>query len=112
MTENPNWWKEGVFYQIYPRSFYDTNGDGIGDMPGITQKLDYLAWLGIEGVWISPFFESPMDDFGYDITDYLNVDPIFGTLNDFDAMMAKATALGLKIVLDLVPNHTSYKHPW
>ena len=112
MSENLNWWKEGVFYQIYPRSFYDSNDDGIGDLPGITQKLDYLKWLGIEGLWLSPFFESPMDDFGYDITDYLNVDPIFGTLNDFDTMMAKSNELGLKIILDLVPNHTSYKHPW
>ena len=106
------WWKSGVIYQIYPRSFADSDGDGIGDLKGITGKLDYLSDLGIDGVWISPFYPSPMVDFGYDITDQTGVDPIFGTLEDFQRLLGKAHRLGLKIVLDFVPCHTSDQHPW
>jgi alpha-glucosidase len=106
------WWKRGVIYQVYPRSFQDANGDGIGDLPGIARRLDYLAWLGVDAVWISPFYPSPMADFGYDVADYCDVDPVFGTLADFDALVERAHDLGLKIILDLVPNHTSDRHPW
>ena len=107
------WWQKGVIYQIYPRSYRDANGDGIGDLPGITEKLDYLAdTLGIDAIWLSPFYPSPMVDFGYDVSDYTNVDPIFGTLADFDALIAAAHGRGLKVVIDFVPNHTSDQHPW
>jgi alpha-glucosidase len=106
------WWRGAVIYQIYPRSFCDTNGDGIGDLPGITRKLDYVASLGVDGIWLSPFFTSPMADFGYDVSDYCAVDPIFGTLADFDALVARAHALGLKVIIDQVYCHTSDQHPW
>lgn len=106
------WWRGAVIYQIYPRSFADTNGDGIGDLPGITAHLEHVARLGADAVWISPFFVSPMEDFGYDVADYRDVDPIFGTLADFDAMLARAHALGLKVIIDLVLSHSSDKHPW
>ena len=106
------WWQNAVIYQVYPRSFYDSNGDGIGDLRGIAQKLDYIAKLGVDGVWISPFFQSPMIDFGYDISDYRAVDPIFGTLADFDALLEKAHSLGLKILIDQVLSHTSDQHAW
>lgn len=106
------WWRGAVFYQIYPRSFLDTNGDGIGDLKGIAEKLDYVAGLGVDGVWISPFLKSPMKDFGYDISDYRAVDPVFGTLEEFDKLLKKAHKLGLKIIMDLVLNHTSDQHPW
>jgi alpha-glucosidase len=106
------WWRNGVIYQIYPRSFQDANGDGIGDLNGIRQRLGYVAALGVDAIWISPFFPSPMADFGYDVADYCDVDPRFGTLTDFDALMAEAKAFGLRVVLDLVPNHTSDQHPW
>lgn len=106
------WWRGKVFYQIYPRSFMDSNGDGIGDLPGITAKLDYVADLGVEGVWISPFFTSPMKDFGYDVSDYWDVDPVFGTLEDFDRLVARAHELGLKVIIDQVYSHTSDQHPW
>ncbi|MDZ4767847.1 MAG: alpha-amylase family glycosyl hydrolase [Chloroflexota bacterium] len=106
------WWQRGIVYQVYPRSFKDSDGDGVGDLPGITEKLDYLAWLGIDAVWISPIFQSPMADFGYDVSDYRDIHPLFGTLADFDALLAKAHALGLRVILDLVPNHTSDQHPW
>jgi alpha-glucosidase len=106
------WWKGAVFYQVYPRSFLDTNGDGIGDLNGITEKLDYIASLNVDGVWISPFFPSPMKDFGYDVSNYRDIDPIFGTLTDFDALLARAHALDLKIIIDLVLSHTSDQHPW
>ncbi len=106
------WWKGAVIYQIYPRSFADSNGDGIGDLPGITQKLDYVASLGVDGVWLSPFFKSPMRDFGYDVSDYRDVDPIFGTLDDFDRLLARAHELGLKIIIDQVYSHTSDAHAW
>jgi len=100
------WWKSGIVYQIYPRSFMDSNGDGIGDLRGIADRLDYLVWLGIDAIWLSPIFKSPMADFGYDISDYTNIEPIFGTLADFDDLLQKAHAHGIKIVLDFVPNHT------
>ena len=107
-----DWYREAIIYQVYPRSFLDTNGDGIGDIPGITAKLDYIASLGVDIVWISPYFKSPMKDFGYDIADYCDVDPMFGTLADFDAMIAKAHAIGLKIMIDQVMAHTAEEHPW
>ena len=106
------WWKGATIYQIYPRSFADSNGDGIGDLPGITHHLDYVASLGVDAVWLSPFFTSPMKDFGYDVANYRDVDPIFGTLADFDALIARAHALGLKIIIDQVYSHTSEDHPW
>ncbi len=106
------WWQSGVIYQIYPRSFADSNGDGVGDLGGIRRHLDHLAWLGIDAVWISPFFPSPMADFGYDVSDYCDVDPLFGTLADFDTLLAAAHARGIKVVIDWVPNHTSDQHAW
>lgn len=106
------WWRGAAIYQVYPRSFADSNGDGIGDLPGITGKLDYVASLGVDAVWLSPFFTSPMKDFGYDVADYCDVDPIFGTLADFDALVAKAHSLGLKILIDQVYSHTSDLHAW
>jgi alpha-glucosidase len=107
-----HWWQTAVIYQIYPRSFQDTNDDGVGDLAGITARLPYLAELGIDAIWLSPVFTSPMADFGYDISDYTGIDPLFGTLADFDALVARAHALGLKVIIDFVPNHTSEKHPW
>ena len=109
--QNP-WWREAVIYQVYPRSYRDTNGDGVGDLPGITEKLDYIASLGVDIVWISPFFKSPMKDFGYDVSDYCDVDPLFGTLADFDQLIARAHALGLKVMIDQVPSHSSDQHEW
>ena len=106
------WWERGIIYQIYPRSFKDTNGDGIGDLRGIHSKLDYLQWLGVDAIWISPIFPSPMADFGYDVSNYTDIDPIFGTLADFDALLADVHARGVKLLLDYVPNHTSDRHPW
>ena len=106
------WWREAVIYQVYPRSFKDSNGDGVGDLPGITAKLDYIAALGVDIVWISPFFTSPMKDFGYDVADYCDVDPLFGTLADFDKLVARAHELGLKIMIDQVLSHTADNHPW
>jgi alpha-glucosidase len=113
MTANGKlWWRDGIFYQVYPRSFQDSNGDGIGDLRGVMARLPYLEALGIDAIWLSPIFPSPMADFGYDISDYAGIDPIFGTMNDFDALLAAAHAAGLKLILDLVPNHTSDQHPW
>jgi len=108
---NP-WWRGATIYQIYPRSFLDTNGDGVGDLPGIIERLDYIASLGVEAIWVSPFFKSPMADFGYDIADYRAVDPIFGTLTDLDRLIAKAHGLGLKVIIDQVLSHTSDQHAW
>ena len=109
---NAEWWKRGVIYQVYPRSFQDSDGDGVGDLQGIRSRLGHFQALGVDGVWISPIFVSPMADFGYDIADYRAIDPLFGTLEDFDALVADAHARGLKLILDLVPNHTSDQHPW
>lgn len=108
----PAWWRAAVIYQIYPRSFQDTNGDGVGDLKGIANRLDYLVGLGIDAIWISPIYPSPMADFGYDVADYCDVDLRFGTLADFDELLAQAHVRGLKLVLDFVPNHSSDQHPW
>ncbi|TFH86224.1 DUF3459 domain-containing protein [Billgrantia azerbaijanica] len=112
MHDSLTWWRGGVIYQIYPRSFMDANGDGIGDLAGITEKLDYVASLGVDGIWLSPFFTSPMADFGYDVSDYRDVDPMFGTLEDFKALLARAHTLGLKVIIDQVISHTAEAHPW
>ena len=112
MDTQDKWWQKAVVYQIYPRSFQDSNGDGVGDLAGIVSRLGYLAGLGVDALWVSPFYPSPMADFGYDVADYCNVDPLFGSLADFDALIARAHALGLKFILDFVPNHTSDQHPW
>lgn len=109
MTE---WWRGGVIYQVYPRSFRDTDGDGVGDLPGILSRLDYLSALGVDGIWVSPFFKSPMRDFGYDISDYCDVDPAFGSLGDFDALLDRAHEHGLKLIIDQVYSHTSDQHAW
>ncbi|OTA26048.1 glucohydrolase [Alloscardovia macacae] len=112
MKEAPSWWANAVVYQIYPRSFQDTNGDGMGDLPGITQRLPYLADLGVDVIWLSPVYKSPQDDNGYDISDYRDIDPMFGTLEDMDALLDDAHKLGMKVVMDLVVNHTSDEHNW
>jgi alpha-glucosidase len=114
MTLAPDivWWQTAVIYQIYPRSFQDSDGDGIGDLRGIIRRFDHLVDLGIDAIWLSPIFPSPMADFGYDISNYTDIDPLFGSLKDFDALLAAAHADGLKLLLDLVPNHTSHRHPW
>ena len=109
---NAEWWRSAVIYQVYPRSFADSNGDGVGDLPGITSRLSSLASLGIDAVWLSPFMRSPQKDAGYDVADYTDVDPLFGTLADFDAMVNRAHELGLRVLIDLVPNHTSDQHRW
>ena len=106
------WWKKTIVYQVYPISFQDSNGDGIGDLPGITQRLDYLKELGVETLWLCPFYPSPMADFGYDVSDYCAVHPMFGTMEDFDHLLEECHRRGLRLLVDLVPNHTSEKHPW
>jgi alpha-glucosidase len=111
-SQRPEWWRSAVIYQVYPRSFADSKGDGIGDLPGIASRLPQLAELSIDAVWLSPFYTSPQHDAGYDVADYCDVDPVFGTLDDFDRLMAEATRLGLRVLVDLVPNHTSSVHPW
>ena len=111
MSTTP-WWRGAAIYQIYPRSFLDTNNDGVGDLPGILERLDYIAGLGVEAIWIAPFFKSPMQDFGYDVSDYLAVDPLFGSMQDFDEVLAKAHRLGLKVMIDQVLSHTSSEHAW
>jgi alpha-glucosidase len=107
-----SWWQEGVIYQIYPRSYADSNGDGVGDLRGIVERLDHLAWLGVEGIWVCPITVSPDTDWGYDVADYCRVHPAFGSLDDLDLLVAEAGRRGIKVLLDLVPNHTSSKHPW
>ena len=109
---NTDWWHGGIIYQIYPRSFQDSDGDGIGDLRGIRKRLSYIKSLGVDAIWISPFFKSPMKDFGYDVSDYLDVDPIFGSLADFDDMLTEAHTLGIRVMIDLVLSHTSDRHPW
>jgi alpha-glucosidase len=111
-ADDPDWWRNAVIYEIYPRSFADTNGDGIGDLNGITEHLDYLKELGVDAIWITPFYPSPQVDFGYDISDYRSIDPQYGTMDDFDRLMREATKRGIKVVNDMVLNHTSDRHPW
>jgi alpha-glucosidase len=111
MTTAP-WWQRAVVYHVYPRSFQDDSGDGVGDLPGIRRRLPYLVWLGVDAVWLSPIYRSPMADAGYDVADHCDVDPLFGTLADWDALAADARRLGLRLILDFVPNHTSIEHPW
>ena len=106
------WWRDGVLYQIYPRSYMDTNGDGVGDLRGITQRLDHLQWLGVEGIWLDPIMVSPNDDWGYDVADYVGVDAALGSLADADTLVEEASKRGIRVILDLVPNHTSDRHPW
>lgn len=112
MIDEKDWWRYGVTYQIYPRSYKDSNADGVGDLAGITDKLEYIAGLGVDAIWISPFFKSPMKDFGYDVSDYSSVDPIFGKNEDFDILLKRAHELSLKVVIDMVLSHTSNEHPW
>src|SRR5881396_928080 len=106
------WWSGALLYQIYPRSFADSNGDGIGDLPGLTAKLDYLEWLGVDGIWLNPITPSPNVDWGYDVSDYIGVHPDLGTLADVDRLLEEAGRRGIHVLLDLVPNHTSDRHPW
>ena len=108
----PGWLADAVFYEIYPQSFADSDGDGVGDLPGALAHLDHLAWLGVDAVWLSPIYRSPMADFGYDVSDHCDVEPLFGTLEDFDRLAAEARSVGLRLILDYVPNHTSDEHPW
>ena len=110
--EDLAWWRRGAIYQIYPRSFADSDGDGVGDLEGIRRHLDHVASLGAEAIWLSPVFPSPMADFGYDVSDYCDIDPVFGTLDGFDRLVADAHDRGLRVVLDWVANHTSAEHPW
>ncbi len=112
MAEAHLWWQRGVIYQVYPRSFQDSDGDGVGDLRGVVQRLDELQQLGVDAIWLSPIFPSPMADFGYDVADYTDVDPLFGTLADLDDLIAALHGRGMKLLLDLVPNHTSDRHPW
>jgi alpha-glucosidase len=111
-TERMGWWRHAVVYQIYPRSFADSNGDGVGDLGGVIDKLDYLAWLGVDALWLSPIFTSPMFDFGYDVSNYCDIDPVFGDLATFDQLVTEAHSRNIKVMLDWVPNHTSAQHPW
>ena len=112
LNSQPNWWKNCVFYQIYPTSFADSNSDGIGDLNGIYQHLEYLEWLGVQAIWINPFYPSPMKDGGYDIQDYNNINPLLGNLDDFDKLLSKAHSKNIRIIIDWVANHTSDQHPW
>ena len=107
-----HWWKNAVIYQIYPRSFMDSNNDGDGDLRGIIEKLDYLATLGVDGLWLSPIYASPMDDNGYDVSNYFEINPLFGTMDDFDELVVEAKKRNIRIIMDLVCNHTSIEHPW
>ena len=108
----PHWWRHAVVYQVYPRSFQDSDGDGVGDLPGLLSRLDYLDALGVDVVWLSPVYRSPQDDNGYDVSDYQDIDPLFGTLADVDALVAGLHSRGMRLVMDLVVNHTSDEHPW
>src|ERR687890_333951 len=112
ITEDPEWWRQAVVYQIYPRSFADSNGDGVGDLAGVTSRVPYLASLGVDAVWLSPFYPSALADGGYDVDDYRNVDPTLGTLADFDAMVRDLHDAGIRVMVDIVPNHTSNRHAW
>ena len=112
ISPDKDWWRGAVIYQIYPRSYQDSNADGIGDLRGITARLPHIASLGADAIWISPFFTSPMKDFGYDVSDYCDVDPIFGTLADFDELVITAHSLSVRVMIDLVLSHTSEQHPW
>ena len=112
MKEEFLWWRDGVIYQIYPRSFYDSDGSGIGDLKGITEKLDYLADLGIDAIWLSPINPSPDKDFGYDVSDYLSIDPKFGSKVDFESLLRETGKRGIRVIMDLVLNHSSNQHPW
>jgi alpha-glucosidase len=112
LMQDLEWWKRAVIYEVYPRSFQDSNGDGIGDLRGILGRLDYLVDIGVDAIWISPFYPSPMADFGYDIADYCGIDPTFGTMDDFNTLLAQVHGRGLRLILDFVPNHTSDQHPW
>ena len=107
-----SWWRDAVIYQIYPRSFADTNGDGVGDIPGVISKLDYLQWLGVDAIWLTPLYPSPNHDFGYDVSDYYSINPQFGTMHDFERLVDEAHRRGIRIVMDIVPNHTSVDHAW
>src|SRR6201981_782236 len=111
-AEGHQWWQNAVFYEIYPRSFADSNNDGIGDLKGITSKLDYLKSLGVDAIWLTPCYPSPQVDFGYDVSDYQDIDPMYGTLADFDRMQQEAKKRGIRIIMDFVMNHTSDQHPW
>ena len=110
--DTTNWWRDGIIYQIYPRSFQDSDGDGLGDLPGMLSRLDYLAGLGVDALWLSPIYPSPDRDFGYDVSDYCAVDPRYGSLADLDRLCAEAHRRGMYILLDMVLNHTSDQHPW
>ena len=112
MSRQHEWWQHGVIYQVYPRSFQDSDGDGVGDLPGILARLDYLEWLGVDAIWLSPIYPSPMADFGYDISNYTDIEPVFGTLADFDRLAKELHGRGMRILLDFVPNHTSDQHRW
>jgi alpha-glucosidase len=112
LVPDADWWRGGVIYQVYPRSYQDTSGDGVGDLIGIAERIGYIASLGVDAIWISPFFTSPMKDFGYDVSDYTNVDPMFGTLGDFDHLVKVAHDHGIRIIIDLVLSHSSDQHPW
>ena len=111
-SSSRSWMSDAAIYQIYPRSFKDSTGSGLGDIAGITQQMDYLERLGIEAIWLSPFYPSPLVDGGYDVADYCDVDPRLGSLDDFDDMIAAAHARGIKVIVDIVPNHSSNQHPW
>jgi glycosidase len=112
MTHKPQWWKEAVAYQIYPKSFFDTDGDGVGDLPGIITKLDYLQTLGVNLLWLTPVYRSPEDDNGYDISDYQAINPQYGTMADFERLLTEAHRRDIRVIMDLVVNHTSDEHPW
>ena len=111
-VEQIPWWQRATIYQVYPRSFQDTDGDGVGDLRGIISRLPYFAELGVDAIWLSPIFRSPMKDFGYDVSNYVDIDPLFGTMGDFDTLLEAAHKQSLRLLLDFVPNHTSDQHPW